>query len=246
MIVFPPTTILSSNTIITPMKYKKWGLILLVAAAILSFYLLGGSEYLTLESLKNNRNLLLDYTASHYLISVGLFISLYLFQTALAMPGGALMTLLGGFLFGSIAGTLYVNIGATGGAVLAFMASRYLLRQWAEQRFGDKVATIQAGLNQNAFQYLLTLRLIPVFPFFLINLLLGLSRVPLKIYTLTTALGIIPASFVYANAGKQLGNIDSVADIASVPVLLSMALLGVLPLIPVLIKKLTAKNKLDH
>lgn len=152
------------------------------------------------------------------------------------------MTLAGGFLFGSVVGTLYVNLGATTGATLAFLAARYLLRDWVESKFGDRIGPIQEGFSKNAFSYLMTLRLIPAFPFFLVNLVSGLTRVKVATYVIATAVGIIPGSFVFAYAGRQLGSINSLKEIASPNVLLAFTLLGLLALMPILYRKFIAKK----
>ena len=151
------------------------------------------------------------------------------------------MTLAVGFLFGSLLGTLYVNVGATVGATLAFLVARYLLREWVEQKFGSRLDAIQQGFARNAFSYLMTLRLIPLFPFFLVNMVSGLTRVNVGTYMAATSLGIIPGSFVFAYAGRQLGTISSLKEIASPNVLLAFTLLGLLALVPILYRKLAGK-----
>jgi uncharacterized membrane protein YdjX (TVP38/TMEM64 family) len=211
------------------------GLFFLLGIGTFAYFDLG--QYLSLNSIKANRDLLLNYTESHYAFSVALFILLYILQTTFSLPGGAILTLTGGFLFGSMMGTLFVNIGATIGATLAFLAARYLLREWVENKFGDRLGPIQTGFAQNAFSYLMTLRLIPAFPFFLVNLVSGLTRVSFRTYVLATSIGIIPGSFVFAFAGRQLGSINSLSEIASPPVLLAFTLLGLLALMPVAYRK---------
>lgn len=206
-------------------------------AGIGAFFYFDLGQYLSLDAIKANRDTLLQYTTAHYEIAVGLFILVYILQTAFSLPGGAVLTLTGGFLFGSLMGTLFVNVGATAGATLAFLAARYLLHDWVEQKFGDRLGPIQAGFAQNAFSYLMTLRLIPAFPFFLVNLVSGLTRVNLGTYVLATSIGIIPGSFVYAFAGRQLGAINSLREIASPPVLLAFTLLGLLALMPAAYRK---------
>lgn len=215
---------------------------LLLAGGIGAFFYFDLGQYLSLESLKQNRDNLLAYTESRYGFAVALFVLIYIVQTAFSLPGGAILTLAGGFLFGSVLGTLYVNLGATSGATLAFLAARYLLRDWVEHKFGDRLEPIQAGFAQNAFSYLMTLRLIPAFPFFLVNLVSGLTRVNLGTYVMATAVGIIPGSFVFAYAGRQLGSINSLGEIASPPVLLAFSLLGLLALMPTIYKKFFAKK----
>src|SRR2546428_9061246 len=146
------------------------------ALAVCAFFYFDLKQYLSLEALKANRDSLLAYTETHYTTSVVLFILLYCLQTAFSLPGAAIFTLAGGFLFGSFLGTLYTNIAATSGATLAFLAARYLLRDWVERKFGDRLGPIQEGFAKNAFSYLITLRLVPPLPFFLVQQESGVSR----------------------------------------------------------------------
>ncbi len=215
---------------------------LVLGLGIAGFFYFDLGHYLSLESLKSNRDRLLAFTEANYGAAVGLFILAYCTVVGLSLPGGAIMTLAGGFLFGSLLGTLYVNLGATTGATLAFLAARYLLRDWVEQKFGHRLGPIQEGFAKNAFSYLMTLRLIPLFPFFLVNMVSGLTRVSVGTYVAATALGIIPGSFVFAYAGRQLGTINSLKEIASPNVLLAFTLLGLLALVPVLYKKYSGKT----
>jgi uncharacterized membrane protein YdjX (TVP38/TMEM64 family) len=220
------------------------GLILvLLTGAVIAFFYFDLNRYLSLETLKAHRDALLDYTQAHYGMAAVLFIVAYTLATGVSVPGATVMTLAGGFLFGSVLGTLYVNLGATTGATLAFLASRYLLRDWVEHKFGQQLEAFQKGFAENAFHYLLTLRLIPIFPFFLVNLLSGLTRVSIATYIAATAIGIIPGSFVYAYAGRELGTLNSIAEIATPRVLLAFTLLGLLALVPVIYRKLSSKRK---
>ncbi len=209
-----------------------------VVLGVVAFFAFDLGRHLTLSALKSNKDALRSYADSHYAATVVTFIVAYCAQTALSLPGAAIFTLTGGFLFGTALGTVYVNVGATSGAVLAFLTARYLFRAGVERRFGKNLDAILRGFSQNAFNYLLTLRLIPLFPFFLVNLAAGLTRIRLSTYTAATAIGIVPASLVYANAGSQLGRIESLSDIASPGVLGAFALLGVLALVPVAYRKL--------
>jgi len=210
---------------------------LLFLSAVGVFFFFDLKTYLSLEALKANRDNLLTFTRDHYVPAVTLFILIYILQTSFSLPGATIMTLAGGFLFGSLWGTLYVNIGATTGATLAFLAARYLFRQWVERKFGDRLGPIQDGFAKNAFSYLLTLRLIPFFPFFLVNLLSGLTRVKVSTYVAATAIGIIPGSVVYAFAGRQLGTINALSELVSPRILLAFSLLGLLILVPVVYRK---------
>ncbi len=215
-------------------------LVLLAAFAlgVAAFFYFDLGRHLTLASLKANKDALRAYTDAHYAATVALFVAVYCAQTALSLPGAAILTLTAGFLFGTLLGTVYVNVAATSGAVLAFLAARYLFRETVERKFGARLESIQRGFSQNAFNYLLTLRLIPLFPFFLVNLASGLTRVRLSTYAGATAIGILPGSIVFANAGSQLGSIDTLKDVASPGVLGAFALLGVLALIPVIYQKM--------
>jgi uncharacterized membrane protein YdjX (TVP38/TMEM64 family) len=215
--------------------------VVVIACGIGLFVYLDLGRFLSLEALKANRDQLLAFTEANYSAAVILFILLYIAVTGLSLPGAVILTLAGGFVFGSVPATLYVNIGATTGATLAFLAARYVLKDWVEERFGKWLEPLQQGFARNAFSYLLTLRLIPLFPFFVVNLVSGLTRVSLGTYVAATALGIIPGSFVYAYAGRQLGTINSLKEIASPRVLGAFVLLGALALVPILYRRLSAK-----
>ncbi|MGH8058267.1 MAG: TVP38/TMEM64 family protein [Candidatus Entotheonellia bacterium] len=230
----------------TPPRFSpavKGLILVLLTGAVIAFFYFDLDRHLSLEALKAHRDSLLTFTEAYYASAVVLFIGAYTLITGLSLPGAAIMTLAGGFLFGSMLGTLYVNLGATMGATLAFLASRYLLRDWVERQFGQQLDTFQRGFAENAFYYLITLRLILIFPFFLVNLLSGLTRVSIATYIAATAIGIIPGSFVYAYAGRQLGTLNSIAEIATPRVLLAFTLLGLLALVPVVYRKLSSKRK---
>ncbi|TKB89131.1 MAG: TVP38/TMEM64 family protein [Nitrospira sp.] len=184
---------------------------------------------------------LLAFTDANFVSAVGIFIAAYVIVAGLSLPGAVILTLAGGFLFGATMATLFINIGATTGATLAFLTARYLLRDTVEQKFGKWLEPFQEGFAKNAFSYLLTLRLIPLFPFFVVNLVSGLTRVSIGAYVTATAIGIIPGSFVYAYAGRQLGTINSLKEIASPNVIGAFVLLGLLALVPIVYKRVTAK-----
>ena len=203
-----------------------------IAVAIGAFFYFDLGQFLSLAAIKEHRDKLLSFTEENYVSSAGLFILAYIVVTGLSLPGAVILTLAGGFLFGSLFGTLFVNLGATTGATLAFLTARYLLRDWVEQKFGKWLGPVQQGFTNNAFSYLMTLRLIPLFPFFVVNLVSGLTRMNVGTYVAATALGIIPGSFVYAYAGRQLGTINSLNEIASPNVIGAFVLLGLLALVP--------------
>lgn len=216
-------------------------IVAVIAVAIGAFLYFDLGQYLSLDALKQNRDQLLAFTESNYTTSVAIFILTYIVVTGLSLPGAVILTLAGGFVFGGVIGTLFVNLGATTGATLAFLAARYLLRDWVEQKFGRWIEPVQQGFAKNAFSYLLTLRLIPLFPFFVVNLVSGLTRVNVGTYVAATAIGIIPGSFVYAYAGRQLGTLSSLKEIASPNVIGAFVLLGLLALVPIVYRKFLEK-----
>lgn len=216
-------------------------LAVLIAIAIGAFFYFDLGRFLSLTALKDNRDSLLAFTDANVVAAAGIFIVAYVMVAGLSLPGAVILTLAGGFLFGAVLATLFINIGATTGATLAFLTARYLLRDTVEQKFGKWLGPFQEGFAKNAFSYLLTLRLIPLFPFFVVNLVSGLTRVNVGTYVVATAIGIIPGSFVYAYAGRQLGTINSLQEIASLNVIGAFVLLGLLALVPVVYKKFAAK-----
>ncbi len=220
------------------LPFGKLAILAVVALGAAAFFSFDLGRYLTLAALKANKDALRAYTEAHYAVTVGAFIAVYCAQTALSLPGATILTLAGGFLFGTLGGTVYVNLGATSGATLAFLAARYLLQDTVQRKVGGRLESIQRGFAHNAFHYLLMLRLIPLFPFFLVNLASGLTRVRLSTYVAATAVGILPGSAVYANAGSRLGTIESLKDVASPGVLGAFALLGLLALVPIVYQKL--------
>lgn len=224
------------------MNAKKIVIVVLGVVAVALFFRLELHRYLTLDALKANRQALSDYYAAHTVVMIAGFMAIYIVQTALSLPGAAILSLAAGAIFGSVMGTVYANIAATIGATLAFLVTRYLLRDVVLNRFGSKLEGINRELEQRGLNYLLFLRLVPVFPFFLINLAAGLTRLPLRTFFIGTMLGIIPGGFVYVNAGASLATIDTLSGIASPRVVGSFALLGLFALIPALYNKFKKKG----
>jgi uncharacterized membrane protein YdjX (TVP38/TMEM64 family) len=228
------------------MKAKKITIALVAMLVVALFFWFDLQRFLSLEALKANRQVLLGYYATHRVAMVAGFMLVYVVQTALSLPGAAILSLAAGAIFGSIMGTVYANIAATIGATLAFLVTRYLLRDVVSSKFGSKLEGINRELETRGFNYLLFLRLVPVFPFFLINLAAGLTRLPLRTFFIGTMLGIIPGGFVYVNAGASLATIDSLSGIASPRVLGSFALLGLFALIPALYAKFKHQNSVPR
>lgn len=219
------------------MNARKIILALAFVIAVALFFALDLGRFLTLDSLKRNRDLLASLYLDHRFAFVAVFIAVYVIQTALALPGAAIMTLAAGAFFGTVMGTFYANIGATAGATLSFLLARYLFRDTILGKFGPRMEVINRELERSGLHYLLFLRLVPVFPFFLINLAAGLTNIPLRTFFVGTMIGIVPAAFIYCNAGASLATINSVGDILSFRVLGSFALLGLLALVPIFFKK---------
>ena len=213
------------------MSSGKLLLLFAIAAAAGLFFALDLGHYLSLDWLKAQQAAIAAYRADHPLAAVAAYFALYVAVTALSLPGAALMTLAGGAVFGLLWGTLIVSFASSIGATLAFLASRFLLRDWVMARFGRRLAAIDAGVRKEGAFYLFTLRLVPVFPFFLVNLLLGLTAMKARTFYWVSQLGMLAGTVVYVNAGTQLAQIDSLAGIVSPGLLLSFALLGVFPLI---------------
>ncbi|MBS0159762.1 MAG: TVP38/TMEM64 family protein [Nitrospira sp.] len=232
----------SSGTSIKEPVSGKVIIPLVIGLAIGGFFYYDLGRFLSLSALQDHRDKLLAFADTNYVATVGLFIAAYALITGLSLPGAVILTLAGGFLFGAVLGTLFVNVGATTGATLAFLAARYVLQDTVEQKFGKSLKPLQEGFTKNAFSYLLTLRLIPLFPFFVVNLVSGLTRVSAGTYIGATALGIVPGSFVYAYAGRQLGTMHSLKDIASPNVIGAFVFLGLLALVPVAYKKHAATS----
>lgn len=186
---------------------------------------------LTLENLQARHQALLLYCQQAPLQSAALFFILYVLVTTLSLPGAALLTLLGGALFGLWPGILLVSFAATLGATLAMLVSRYLLRDWVQRRFAGPMRTVNDGVARDGAFYLFALRLMPLFPFFVVNLLAGVTTLGVRRYWWVSQLGMLPGAMVFLNAGHQLGQIASLRDILSPGVVFAFTLLGLLPLI---------------
>lgn len=195
---------------------------------------------LTFENLVSNREKLLSYVAENYLLSVTIFCLIYITATALSLPGATVMTLTGALLF-SYTAIIYTVVSATVGATAAFLASRYIAGNWVQTKYADKLERFNTEFETNGIYYILTLRLIPLFPFFLINIFAGLTKVRTFTFFWTTLIGILPGGFVYVFAGRELSHINSPSDIFSIKVMTAFVLFGILTIIPVVYKKIKAK-----
>ncbi len=210
---------------------KRIFLILLILILAASFFYFDLNQLLTLDGLKGSMAQFNEYKAQSPLLIIGGFFLLYVVVTALSLPGAAILTLAAGALFGLVQGLLVASFASSIGATIAFLASRYLLRDTIKQRFPERLAAIDAGVEKEGGFYLFTLRLVPIFPFFLINLLMGVTSIKTWTYYWVSQIGMLAGTFVFVNAGTQLAQIDSLSGILSFNLIVSFALLGFFPLI---------------
>jgi uncharacterized membrane protein YdjX (TVP38/TMEM64 family) len=212
----------------------------LIVIGIFAFRYFELGQYLSLDYLKASHEKFHQLYQSHRFAVIAAYMGIYIVVTALSLPGAAVMTLAGGGLFGLVVGTAVVSFASTIGATLACAVSRFLLRDWVQGRFGDRLATINAGIEKEGAFYLFSLRLVPIFPFFVINLVMGLTPMRLFTFFWVSQLGMLAGTVVFVNAGRQLAQIDSLSGILSPGVLASFAILG---LFPITVKKLLALYK---
>ncbi|MCB5162336.1 FAD-dependent oxidoreductase [Marinomonas algarum] len=210
---------------------KKSGLLIVIAALIVGFFYFDLHQLLTLEGLKSGLTQFEAWRAESPLLVGGAFLLLYVIVTALSLPGAAIMTLAAGALFGLGWGLLIVSFASTIGATLAFLVARYLLQETVQKRFGDRLKALNDGVEKEGAFYLFTLRLVPLFPFFLINLLMGLTTIRAVTFYWASQLGMLAGTLVFVNAGTQLGQLESLSGILSPSLLFSFVLLGVFPLL---------------
>jgi uncharacterized membrane protein YdjX (TVP38/TMEM64 family) len=225
------------------MTRKMW-LGLGVLAAVALFFALDLQRFLSLGVVQGSLGALREAYAEHGLLMVGGYFLCYVLMAALSLPGATVMGLAGGAVFGFWVGTLAVSFASTIGATLAFLMSRYLLRDAVQRRFGDRLAAVNEGVAREGAWYLFTLRLIPVFPFFVINLVMGLTPMPARTFYWVSQLGMLGGTMVYVNAGRELGRLESLSGILSPSMLLAFALLGLFPLaVKKVVVRVRAKKK---
>jgi len=204
--------------------------VLMLVSMIILFIVFDLDRFVTLSYIKASQEKFQALATSHPLIVIASYMAVYILITSLSLPGAAVLTLLGGALFGLWIGTLAVSFASTIGATLACVVSRFVLRDWVQKKLGDKILTVNEGVEREGAFYLFTLRLIPIFPFWAINLVMGLTRMPLRTFYWVSQVGMLAGTVVYVNAGKELAKIDSLSDILSPSLILSFILLGILPL----------------
>jgi uncharacterized membrane protein YdjX (TVP38/TMEM64 family) len=231
----------------TPRGGRGWvtrlAIVLTALGLVAAFYLSGLHERYSWDWFRANLTDLQRKTDEHLLPAVVVFFLVYVLVTSLSLPVAVWLTLLGGALFGRWVGTGVVSVAATAGATAAMLASRYVLRDWVQRRFGRRLAAINRGVERDGAYYLLTLRLIPAVPFWLINLGVGLTPMRVRTYIWVSWVGMLPGTFVYINAGTELGRIESPAEVLSAPVLAALLLLACVPLaIRFLVTRLSASR----
>ena len=209
------------------------------------FFVFDLRQYFTLEYMKESQVRFVQYYEEHQVFVVGAYMLIYIVMAALSLPGAAVMTLLGGALFGRVLGTVSVSFASTIGATLAFLTARFLLRDWVQGKVGNTLQPINQGIEKEGALYLFTLRLIPAFPFWLINLAMGLTNMRVRTFYWVSQLGMLAGTFVYVNAGTELAKIDSLRGILNPTLILSFMVLGLFPLV---VKKVMAacKSKRVH
>ena len=217
------------------MQIKKLLLATLIAIVLILLLFFDVHHYLTLEYLKSSKDKLDVYYQDNPLLVLGTYFVIYLASTAFSLPGAAVLSLAGGALFGLTVGTLVVSFASTIGATLAMLIARVLLREWVKNRFASQMKTINSGMLKEGAFYLFTLRLLPAIPFFVINLVMGLTPLRTVTFFWVSQLGMLPATLIYVNAGSELGKIQSIDDIFSPQLIISFVLLGIFPL---LVKKI--------
>jgi uncharacterized membrane protein YdjX (TVP38/TMEM64 family) len=202
----------------------------ILATLVAGFFIFDLGQYLTLSYLKSQQQIFNDYYQNNRFSTLLIYFIVYIIVTALSLPGATVMTLAGGALFGLWTALIVVSFASSIGATLAFLASRFLLRDWVQKRFGDKLKAVNEGIEKDGAFYLFSLRLVPLFPFFMINLVMGLTPLKTRQYYIVSQLGMLAGTIVYVNAGTQLGQLESAGGILSPGLLISFVLLGVFPL----------------
>ena len=205
--------------------------LLLVATLVGGFLLFGPRHFLSLEFVQSQLDVIRGYRDANPIQSIVIFAAIYIFATAASIPGALVLTLLGGAIFGFFLGSVVVLFSATIGATIAFLLARYLFHDMVEARFGDRLKPIQQSFRREGALYLFSMRLVPVIPFFVINLVMGLTSIGTLHYALASFVGMAPGTMVFINAGTQLAQLDSVSGLLSPGMIASFSLLAVFPYI---------------
>ena len=212
------------------MKKSRVLLLLLIVSLIAVFFIFDLQQYLSLETLKAQQATIESYRSDHLILAVVIYMLVYIAVTGLSLPGATILTLAGGAIFGLLWGTVIVSFASTIGATLAFLAARFLFRDTVKSCFSSRLQAIDEGIDRDGAFYLFTLRLVPIFPFFMINLIMGLTTFKVRTFYWVSQLGMLAGTIVYVNAGTQLAKIESLSGILSPALIGSFALLGIFPL----------------
>ena len=222
-------------------KILLFSLFVLVAVLVWTHFDIG--MYASLDALKDNRMAIMEYVDGNYTLAAVVFTSIYVVATIFSLPIATFLTLLSGFLFGIVFGTIFVVVGATIGATIVYLLARTIFHDWFYSRFGKKVHQHLDNIEKDSFNYLLFLRLVPIFPFFLVNIAPAFVHTKTRDYVLSTFIGIIPGTFVYVYAGQTLETIDAIGDILSPGVIIAFVLLGIISIIPVAYRHLQKRRR---
>ena len=225
------------------MSKSKLLLLLLLLLAVSSYFLLGLDQFLTLQYAQSRLGEIQAFKESNFALTALIYFILYVVATGLSVPGAAIITLVGGAIFGLFWGTLLVSFASSIGATLAFLASRLILRDWVQNKFGTYLTPINRGIERDGNFYLFSVRMVPLFPFFMVNLLMGLTPIRVWSYYWVSQLGMLLGTLVYVNAGSELSQITSVSGLVSAPVIFSLVLLGTFPLVGRWIVNYLQRNK---
>jgi uncharacterized membrane protein YdjX (TVP38/TMEM64 family) len=219
-------------------RLARWVPLVLVVAALVLGYLLGLQDYLSLTALRDYQGTLLAFVAANPFLAAAVYLVVYALAVTVSFPGASFLTITGGFLFGSLVGTGLAVVAATCGATSIFLIARTSLGDLLAEKAGPRVQRLRQGFQEEGFSYLLFLRLVPLFPFWLVNLAAALFGMRVVPYVAATAIGIVPGTFVYSYFGQGLGSaLESEGSPASFELLLGLALLGVMALVPVAVRK---------
>lgn len=213
------------------MNTSRLMLLIVIACAVAAFFYFGVQQYLTLAMLKSQQVGIATFRDQHVILAIVVYGLIYIAVTGLSLPGATILTLAGGALFGLFWGTVVVSFASTIGATLAFLAARFLFKDSIQAKFGERLQAINDGIARDGAYYLFTLRLVPLFPFFLINLLMGLTTLQTRTFYWVSQIGMLAGTLVYVNAGTQLAKIELLSDILSPALIGSFALLGLFPLL---------------
>jgi uncharacterized membrane protein YdjX (TVP38/TMEM64 family) len=218
-------------------RWLRLGALAAFAGGIGAFFALGGHHYLSLDAIREHRDLLLAYTDAHYVQALLLSFAAFVAATLLCLPTGTILSLTFGLMFGRWVGGILLVTAGTVGSTLLFLAARYLFARPLRQRLGELGERVNRGFTQDAFHWMLFLRLTPVFPYFLVNLAPALTDIPVRTYAAATFLGILPGMFIFANFGQTLGRIESMQQLFAPETMIAFVLLGLFAIVPIFVRQ---------